>query len=66
MFRLLCVAFNRGRSFETLRSLMSWDGKTHTKKSSPFDTTDGKSRARFLRIYVKSYNTYIVTIYYLV
>ena len=44
---------------------MSWDGKTHTKKSSPFDTTDGKSRTRFLRVYVESRNTYIVTIYYL-
>ena len=60
-----CVAFNRGHSFETLRSLMSWDGKTHTKISPPFDTTDGKSRTRFLRIYVKPHNTNMVTIYYL-
>ena len=26
-----CVAFNRGHSFETLRSLMSWDGKKQNK-----------------------------------
>ena len=64
MFRLLCVSFNRGHSFETLGSLMSWDGKTQ-KNPSPFDTTDGKSRTRFLRIYIESRNTYIVTIYYL-
>ena len=44
MFRLLCVAFNRGHRFETLRSLMSWDGKTNKNKSSLFDTNDGKSR----------------------
>ena len=37
---------------------MSWDGKKHKKKSSPFNTTDGKSRTKFLRIYVKSHNTY--------
>ena len=30
-----CVAFNRGHSFETLRSLMSWDGKKPQKKFIP-------------------------------
>ena len=53
-----CVAFNRRHSFETLRSLMSWDGKKH-KKASPFHTTDGKFRTKFHRIYGKSHNTYI-------
>ena len=43
---------------------MPWDGK-NTKKSSPFNTKDCKSRTKFLRIYVKSHNTYIVKIYYL-
>ena len=40
---------------------MSWDTKTR-KKSSSFNTTDGKSKrakTKFLRIYVKSHNTHI-------
>ena len=49
-----------GHCFEPSRSLMSWDGKKQ-KKSSSFNTTDGKSRTKFLRIYVKSHNTCIVT-----
>ena len=52
------VNFNRGQSFETLRSLMSWDAKKQ-KKSSSFDITDSKSKrakTKFLRIYVKSHN----------
>ena len=68
MFRLLCIAFNRGDSFETLRSLMSWGGKTRKKNhphSNHTDTTDGKSRTRFLRVDAEFRNTYIVTIYYL-
>ena len=55
------VSDNRGCNFETLRSLMSWDTKTR-KKSSSFNTTDGKSKrakTKFLRIYVKSHNTHI-------
>ena len=36
MFGLLCVAFNRGHIFETLRSLMSWDGKTHKNQELDF------------------------------
>ena len=55
-----CIAFNMGHCFEPSRSLMSWDGKKQ-KKSSSFNTTDGKSRTKFLRIYVKSHNTCIVT-----
>ena len=43
---------------------MSWDDKKK-KKSSPLNTTDGKSGTKFLRVYEKSQNTYIVTIYYL-
>ena len=51
-----------------------WDGKKQTKKKktakkkkkkSAFNTTDSKLRTKFLRIYVKSHNTYIVTSYYL-
>ena len=63
LFSTKCSAccFNRGHSFETLRSLNSWDGKKR-KKSFPFNTTDGKSRTKFLRIYVKSHNK---DIYYL-
>ena len=38
-------------SFETLRSLMSWDSKKQ-QNSSSFNSTDGKSRT-----YVKSHNT---------
>ena len=36
----------------------------NTKKSSQFNTTDGKSRTKLYRIYEKSHNTYIDTIYY--
>ena len=60
----MSTTLDEKHSFETLRSLMSGDGKKH-KKASPFNTTDGKSRIKFLRIYAKSHNTYIVTIYYL-
>ena len=49
-----CVAFNREHSFETLRLLLSWDCKKHTK-IMPFIITDGKSRSKFLTTYVKSH-----------